>query len=52
MWVMDDAPSKRSMAPKDIRETFASLFRVARFEKKRRRLVPSWWYWLARVVDR
>jgi len=37
------------MGVEDIREAFAPLFLVAKFEDKRRRLAPSRWFWLERT---
>lgn len=48
MWVMNDPPSKRSMAPADIGPVFASAFDMVRVEDRRRRLAPSRWFCLAR----
>ena len=48
MWVMNDPPSRRSMAAADIGQTFASAFDMARVVDRRRRLAPSRWFWLVR----
>ena len=49
LWVMDTAPSNRSMAAPDIGALFAPAFRLARFLDRRRRLVASRWFWMERA---
>jgi hypothetical protein len=49
IWAIDSSPSGIPLSPAAVSEVFAPGFELQYARASRRRIVPSHWYWLARV---